>query len=141
MPGLIAVQRCSHSQPPSMGTPWRWSCAGSPRNCCTRRCQPAVAGYSSSVGLAITVALASLLVALLVGPLLENTRTELSADIAQRRTIERAAGARRKRRFHRHCLRAGPDRDGADVDLDGGWRQAQPGTVHDAARYLRPRPF
>ncbi len=64
-------------------------------------------------------ALASLLVALLVGRLLK-TRTELVADIAQRRVVERQLSDAQTR-FHRAFAEAPIGM--ALVDLDGGWRQ------------------
>ena len=64
-------------------------------------------------------ALASLLVALLVGRLLK-TRTELVADIAQRRAVERQLSDAQTR-FHRAFAEAPIGM--ALVDLDGGWRQ------------------
>ena len=67
----------------------------------------------------IIAALASLLVALLVGRLLK-TRTELSADIAQRRLVERQLSDAQAR-FHRAFAQAPIGM--ALVDLDGGWRQ------------------
>jgi diguanylate cyclase (GGDEF)-like protein/PAS domain S-box-containing protein len=70
------------------------------------------------VGLVIG-ALASLLVALLVGRLLK-TRTELVADIAQRRAVERQLSDAQTR-FHRAFAEAPIGM--ALVDLDGGWRQ------------------
>ena len=70
------------------------------------------------VGL-IVAALASLLVALLVGRLLK-TRSELVADIAQRRAVERQL-SNAQTRFHRAFAEAPIGM--ALVDLDGGWRQ------------------
>ena len=67
----------------------------------------------------LIAALASLLVALLVGRLLK-TRTELSADIAQRRVVERQLSDAQTR-FHRAFAEAPIGM--ALVDLDGGWRQ------------------
>ena len=67
----------------------------------------------------LIAALASLLVALLVGRLLK-TRTELSADIAQRRAVERQLSDAQTR-FHRAFAEAPIGM--ALVDLDGGWRQ------------------
>ena len=64
-------------------------------------------------------ALASLLVALLVGRLLK-TRTELVADIAQRRAVERQL-SEAQARFHRAFAQAPIGM--ALVELDGGWRQ------------------
>ena len=67
----------------------------------------------------VIAALASLLVALLVGRLLK-TRTELVADIAQRRVVERQLSDAQTR-FHRAFAEAPIGM--ALVDLDGGWRQ------------------
>ena len=67
----------------------------------------------------VIAALASLLVALLVGRLLK-TRTELVADIAQRRAVERQL-SEAETRFHRAFAEAPIGM--ALVDLDGGWRQ------------------
>jgi diguanylate cyclase (GGDEF)-like protein/PAS domain S-box-containing protein len=67
----------------------------------------------------IIAALASLLVALLVGRLLK-IRTELSADITQRRAVERQL-SEAQTRFHRAFAQAPIGM--ALVDLDGGWRQ------------------
>ena len=67
----------------------------------------------------VIAALASLLVALLVSRLLK-TRTELVADIAQRRTVERQLSDAQTR-FHRAFAEAPIGM--ALVDLDGGWRQ------------------
>ncbi len=64
-------------------------------------------------------ALASLLVALLVGRLLK-TRTELVADIVQRRAVERQL-RQAQARFHRAFAQAPIGM--ALVELDGGWRQ------------------
>ena len=67
----------------------------------------------------VIAALASLLVALLVSRLL-TTRTELVADIAQRRIVERQL-SEAQTRFHRAFAEAPIGM--ALVDLDGGWRQ------------------
>ena len=67
----------------------------------------------------VIAALASLLVALLVGRLLK-TRTELVADIAQRRAVERQLSDAQAR-FHQAFAQAPIGM--ALVDLDGGWRQ------------------
>jgi diguanylate cyclase (GGDEF)-like protein/PAS domain S-box-containing protein len=67
----------------------------------------------------VIAALASLLVALLVGRLLK-TRSELGADIAQRRVVERQLSDAQTR-FHRAFAEAPIGM--ALVDLDGSWRQ------------------
>ena len=67
----------------------------------------------------VIAALASLLVALLVGRLLK-TRTELVADIAQRRVVERQLSDAQTR-LHRAFAEAPIGM--ALVDLDGRWRQ------------------
>ena len=101
---------------PIAGTPWRMLVT-----------VPSVALYAplsttgrwfAWAGLVIA-ALASLLVALLVGRLLK-TRTELVADIAQRRAVERQL-SEAQTRFHRAFAEAPIGM--ALVDLDGGWRQ------------------
>ncbi len=99
-----------------MGTPWRMLV--------TVPTQRLYAPLSTSgrwfawAGL-IIAALASLLVALLVGRLLK-TRTELSTDIAQRRAVERQL-SEAQTRFHGAFAQAPIGM--ALVDLDGGWRQ------------------
>jgi diguanylate cyclase (GGDEF)-like protein/PAS domain S-box-containing protein len=67
----------------------------------------------------VIAAIASLLVALLVGRLL-RTRADLVADIARRRVVERQL-SEAQTRFHRAFAQAPIGM--ALVDLDGGWRQ------------------
>jgi diguanylate cyclase (GGDEF)-like protein/PAS domain S-box-containing protein len=101
---------------PVGGTPWRLVVAVP----ATKLYAPLSASgrWLAWAALAVFI-LASLVVALLVGRLLK-TRTELVADIAKRRVVERQLSDARTR-FHRAFAEAPIGM--ALVDLDGSWRQ------------------
>ena len=104
------------SERPVAGTPWRMVVTVPSKLLYAPL--STIGRWFAWAGLAIA-AIASLLVALLVGRLLK-TRTELSADIAQRRAVARQL-SEAQTRFHRAFAQAPIGM--ALVDLDGGWRQ------------------